>query len=239
MKTLSIFLMTYSLSFAQLLGPKISLQQIEYDFGTVEQGTIVKHSFIITNNGGDVLIIKDVSASCGCTAANPDKRELSPGESTNINVEFNTNGRSGKQRKAVYVETNDPDNKKLELKIYGTIVKKMKESIGSNQPKIYFNESEHDFGTIKEGKVVDYLFKFSNKGDAPLKIKNVETSCGCTAALVSSKTIEPGNEGTLKVELNTKDRSGKMSRSITISSNDPAEPNKVLLISAEIKKEIN
>ncbi|MGE5806325.1 MAG: DUF1573 domain-containing protein, partial [Ignavibacteria bacterium] len=72
-----------------------------------------------------------------------------------------------------------------------------------------------------------------------LKIKNVETSCGCTAALVSSKTIEPGNEGTLKVELNTKDRSGKMSRSITISSNDPAEPNKVLLISAEIKKEIN
>jgi hypothetical protein len=239
MKTLSIFLMTYSLGFAQLLGPKISLQQIEYDFGTVEQGTIVKHSFIITNNGGDVLIIKDVSASCGCTAANPDKRELNPGESTNINVEFNTNGRSGKQKKAVYVETNDPDNKKLELKIYGTIVKKMKESVGSNQPKIYFNESEHDFGTIKEGKVVDYLFKFSNKGDAPLKIKNVETSCGCTAALVSSKTIEPGNEGTLKVELNTKDRSGKMSRSITISSNDPAEPNKVLLISAEIKKEIN
>ncbi|MGE5806511.1 MAG: DUF1573 domain-containing protein [Ignavibacteria bacterium] len=239
MKTLSIFLMTYSLSFAQLLGPKISLQQIEYDFGTVEQGTIVKHSFIITNNGGDVLIIKDISASCGCTAANPDKRELNPGESTNINVEFNTNGRSGKQRKAVYVETNDPDNKKLELKIYGTVVKKMKESIGSNQPKIYFNESEHDFGTIKEGKVVDYLFKFSNKGDAPLKIKNVETSCGCTAALVSSKTIEPGNEGTLRIELNTKDRSGKMSRSITISSNDPAEPNKVLLISAEIKKEIN
>ncbi|MGE5809957.1 MAG: DUF1573 domain-containing protein [Ignavibacteria bacterium] len=239
MKTLSIFLMTYSLSFAQLLGPKISLQQIEYDFGTVEQGTIVKHSFIITNNGGDVLIIKDISASCGCTAANPDKRELNPGESTNINVEFNTNGRSGKQRKAVYVETNDPDNKKLELKIYGTVVKKMKESIGSNQPKIYFNESEHDFGTIKEGKVVDYLFKFSNKGDAPLKIKNVKTSCGCTAALVSSKTIEPGNEGTLRIELNTKDRSGKMSRSITISSNDPAEPNKVLLISAEIKKEIN
>ncbi|MGE5795233.1 MAG: DUF1573 domain-containing protein, partial [Ignavibacteria bacterium] len=151
MKTLSIFLMTYSLSFAQLLGPKISLQQIEYDFGTVEQGTIVKHSFIITNNGGDVLIIKDISASCGCTAANPDKKELNPGESTNINVEFNTNGRSGKQRKAVYVETNDPDNKKLELKIYGTVVKKMKESIGSNQPKIYFNESEHDFGTIKEG----------------------------------------------------------------------------------------
>ncbi|MGE5845485.1 MAG: DUF1573 domain-containing protein, partial [Ignavibacteria bacterium] len=214
-------------------------QQIEYDFGTVEQGTIVKHSFIITNNGGDVLIIKDISASCGCTAANPDKRELNPGESTNINVEFNTNGRSGKQRKAVYVETNDPDNKKLELKIYGTVVKKMKESIGSNQPKIYFNESEHDFGTIKEGKVVDYLFKFSNKGDAPLKIKNVKTSCGCTAALVSSKTIEPGNEGTLRIELNTKDRSGKMSRSITISSNDPAEPNKVLLISAEIKKEIN
>ncbi|HVO74304.1 MAG TPA: DUF1573 domain-containing protein [Ignavibacteriaceae bacterium] len=239
MKIIGIFLITCSLSFAQLVGPKISMQQIEYDFGTVEQGTLVKHSFIITNNGGDVLIIKHVKASCGCTAADPEKKELKPGESTNINVQFNTNGRSGKQRKSVYVETNDPGNEKLELKIYGTVIQKMKESVGSNQPKIYFDESQHDFGMVKEGNVVDYTFKFTNKGDAPLEIKDVQTSCGCTAALVSSKTVGPGQEGTLKVELNTKDRTGKMSRVITISSNDPEEPSKVLSISADVEKEIN
>jgi uncharacterized cupredoxin-like copper-binding protein len=239
MKILGFFLLACSLSFAQLLSPKISFQQIEYDFGTVEQGTIVKHSFIITNNGGDILEIKDVSASCGCTAADPEKKELKPGESTNINLQFNTNGRSGSQRKSVFVETNDPENSKLELKIYGTVVKKMKESAGSNKPKIYFSESQHDFGSVKEGNVVDYIFKFSNKGDSPLEIKDVKTSCGCTAALISSKTIEPGQEGTLKVELNTKNKSGKMSRSVTINSNDPDEPNKILSISADVKKAIN
>ncbi len=123
MKFLSIFFMACSLTFAQLVSPKVATQQIEYDFGTVEQGTIVKHSFIITNTGGDVLKINHVNASCGCTAAKPDKSELSPGESTNINVQFNTNGRKGKQRKSVYVNTNDPENGKLELKIYGVIVK--------------------------------------------------------------------------------------------------------------------
>jgi hypothetical protein len=125
--------MACSLTFAQLVAPKIATQQIEYDFGTVEQGMLVKHTFIITNTGGDLLKINNVSASCGCTAAKPDKSELSPGESTNINVQFNTNGRRGKQRKSVYVETNDPEHEKLELKIYGVVVKNEDET--SNDKK--------------------------------------------------------------------------------------------------------
>lgn len=123
MKFLSIFFITCSLSFAQLMGPKAATQQLEYDFGSVDQGTIVKHTFIISNTGGDALKIENVSASCGCTAAKPEKSELAPGESTNINVEFNTKGRSGKQRKSVYLDTNDPEQERLELKIYGLVVK--------------------------------------------------------------------------------------------------------------------
>jgi hypothetical protein len=105
------------------MGPKAASQQLEYDFGSVEQGTLVNHTFIISNTGGDALKIKKVSASCGCTAAKPEKSELAPGESTNINVQFNTKGRSGKQRKSVYVDTNDPEHTRLELKIYGVVVK--------------------------------------------------------------------------------------------------------------------
>jgi hypothetical protein len=123
MKTLLIFLAACSLSFAQLVGPKVAVQQLEYDFGKVEQGKVVKHDFTISNNGGDLLVIKKVKASCGCTAAKPIKNELSPGESTEINVEFNTKGRSGVQHKIVYVDTNDPDKPQLELKIFGNIIK--------------------------------------------------------------------------------------------------------------------
>ena len=43
-------------------------------------------------------------------------------------------------------------------------------------PILSFEESYHDFETIVQGEIVDYVFKFINKGDRPLVISNVLTS---------------------------------------------------------------
>jgi hypothetical protein len=222
---------------AQIIGPKASSPQMEYDFGTIELGQIVTHNFTLLNNGGDLLKITDVHASCGCTAAKPDKNELAPGESINIKVDFNSAGKMGKQEKYVYVKTNDPNNPEMKFKFIGNVLdsNQMKENLTS--PVLSFSESDHDFGKVKEGEVVDYTFKFKNAGKGVLDIKNVSTSCGCTVALISSKTLKPGDEGTLRVELDTKGREGKMNRNITIQSNDPKEPTKALLIFADVTRE--
>jgi len=55
--------------------------------------------------------------------------------------------------------------------------------------------------------------------------------------MISSKILKAGEEGTLRVELDTKDREGKMNRNITIQSNDPKEPNKALIIFADVIRE--
>ncbi|MDH3268449.1 MAG: DUF1573 domain-containing protein, partial [Ignavibacteria bacterium] len=81
-----------------------------------------------------------------------------------------------------------------------------------------------------------HTFNFANKGSSVLSIKDIKTSCGCTAALLSQDNLAPGQEGTIKVELDTKNRSGKMSRTVTINSNDPKDPAKVLTIYADIVK---
>ena len=222
---------------AQIIGPKASSQQMEFDFGTVEQGQIATHNFTLVNNGGDILKITDVHASCGCTAAKPDKNELMPGESINIKVDFNSAGKMGKQEKYVYVKTNDPNNHELKYKFTGNVIDSNDVKENLSTPMLSFTEAEHDFGKVKEGQVVDYTFKFKNTGKGVLEVKNVSTSCGCTVALISSKILEPGKEGTLRVELDTKNREGKMNRNITIQSNDPKEPNKVLLIFADITSE--
>ena len=222
---------------AQVVGPKASSQQVEFDFGTVEQGKIVTHNFTLMNNGGDILKISDVHASCGCTAAKPDKNELAPGESINIKVEFNSTGKMGKQEKWIYVKTNDPNNKELKFKLTGNVLEVSEVKDSSIASQLYFSETQHDFGTVKEGRVVDYTFKFKNTGKGVLEVKDVSTSCGCTVALISSKKLEPGKEGTLRVELDTKNREGKINRNITIQSNDPKEPNKALIIFADIIKE--
>ena len=106
----------------------------------------------------------------------------------------------------------------------------------AENPKIYFPEITHDFGKVENGKVVDYIFKFVNKGNSILNIQDIKTSCGCTAALVSSKSVKPGEDGTIKVELNTKGHTGKMVRTVTIKSNDPKTPTSTLTIFAEVVK---
>ncbi len=221
--------------FAQLLGPKVGVQQSDYNFGTIKQGDIVQHTFLITNNGGDLLKIEDVKASCGCTAASPSKKELMPGESANIDVTFNSKGRKGPQTKIVTVTTNDTDKPTVSLTIRGNIViDQVNESNAG--AKIFFAETQHDFGKVKSGEKVEYTFKFDNKGTQPLVIKDVKTSCGCTAAVVSKSTIKPGEQGSIKVDFDTKNREGRNSKSITIVSNDTKEPNKVITIYADVQK---
>ncbi len=101
-------------------------------------------------------------------------------------------------------------------------------------PTLKFNEIKWDFGQIKQGKVLTHVFKFENLGDAPLLIHNVRTSCGCAAALISSREIAPGKNGEIKVTFNTKGYEGRQTKFVYVDSNDPQEPKKQLVVSASI-----
>jgi uncharacterized cupredoxin-like copper-binding protein len=229
---LFVFFLFSSLVFAQLMQPKLVLQQNSFDFGDIKQGETVSHTFVLTNSGGDLLKITNVQASCGCTAAVPEKNELAPGESTNLPVKFNSTGRMGLQTKTVKIFTNDPQSPEMTLTISGKIVTGEQSGV----PTIHFPETQHDFGKVSEGEKINYTFRFVNKGQSELLIKDVKSSCGCTAALLSSSNVKPGQEGTIKVEFDTKNRSGKNSKTITVQSNDPKDPTKILTIYADIIK---
>ncbi len=232
-------LISLTVSIAQVIGPKATFQATEFDFGNVEQGQIVDHNYSLTNTGGDLLKISDVRASCGCTAAKPEKSELKPGESTSIMVSFNSTGRLGAQQKFVYVVTNDSSNQEVRLKLSGNVLAPGNSTNTEKQPKIFLPETQYDFGIVKEGGIVTHTFKIMNNGRATLDISDIKTSCGCTVAQISTKKIEYGKEATIKIDLDTKNRQGRMSRTITITSNDPEEPNKVITIYAEVNKASN
>ena len=108
-------------------------------------------------------------------------------------------------------------------------------AIAGKGPKIKFNEDKKDFGKVKQGKVLKHVFKFTNEGDETLKIKTVRTSCGCAAALVSKKEIAPGEEGQIKVTLNTSGEGGKISKYVQVESNDSSNRYKQLTVKAEVE----
>lgn len=192
MKKLVILLVLFFVSInAQVVGPKLSVPEMNFDFGDINEGQVVEHNFTIYNTGDDLLKINDIRASCGCTAALPDKKELKPGESTNINVKFNSARRRGHQRKHVYVTTNDPENKEVRL-TFTTNILLPESDPNASQPEMKLSRTQHDFGTVSEGKVLELDIDFKNVGKDELVVKDVRSSCGCTAALLSSKKLKPG-----------------------------------------------
>ncbi len=238
--TLILLAMFVGLNYGQALGPRLSLQEKEFDFGKIKQGEIVKHDFTITNTGDDLLIINYIRASCGCTVAKPRKTDLKPNESTIIHVEFNSAHKIGKQIKHVYILTNDKKNPQATILIKGEVFKNLlKEAASVKQPHIQFDKLYYDFGKIEEGKIVGTTITFKNTGSGNLIIKNIETSCGCTAALISKKILKPNEEGKIRIEFDSTHKEGKIARTITVYSNDITNSRSVITIFANVIKKGN
>jgi hypothetical protein len=96
-------------------------------------------------------------------------------------------------------------------------------------PKIQFAETSYDFGTAAQNTAVKHLFKFKNVGTDTLKIAQVKTSCGCTAA-ESSKIIAPQKDGQIEVTYNTGTNMGKVSKTVYVFSNDVESPQRSVSI---------
>lgn len=74
---------------------------------------------------------------------------------------------------------------------------------------------EHNFGKVKQGNPAKYRFKFTNASDAPLTVKNVKPSCGCTAADYTKGEIAPGAEGFVEAEYDAK-KPGVFNKTVTV-----------------------
>lgn len=100
--------------------------------------------------------------------------------------------------------------------------------------KLEFKEMEHNFGKIPQGKPVYYTFELTNKSTEPLKLDNVQASCGCTTPEWSREAIAPGATAQIKVGYNAA-ASGAFDKTITVFYNNQTET-KVLRIKGEVWK---
>jgi hypothetical protein len=74
--------------------------------GKIEEGQTLEVEFEFTNTGTEMLIIKNVSASCGCTIPEKPEAPIAPGQSGKIKATFDSRGRAGLNQKAITVVAN-------------------------------------------------------------------------------------------------------------------------------------
>ena len=87
-------------------------------------------------------------------------------------------------------------------------------------PIIRFDSTTCNFGTLAIGEKYPHTFRFTNTGNSPLIITQVNPSCGCTSAMDwPQQPIAPGESGQITVEFNSTGNSGKVDKSISVLTN--------------------
>ena len=91
---------------------------LEQNLGEINSPDVLSYTFEVKNTGTAPLLLKRVKPTCGCTVANWTKKEIAPGEKGTIEIQFDSEGYQGLERKNIIIETNE--NTKA-IKLFFTI----------------------------------------------------------------------------------------------------------------------
>lgn len=199
-------------------GPKIAFDNEAYDFGKVLYGDTMKHEFVVTNAGDQVLRIEKLHATCGCTRTIKGDVEIPPGGKTSIEAEFDTTGlRPGRKEKSIYVHSNDPVRPIVKLSLLADLVR----DINVAPPSLARQLSK------LEEKVV-FQMKLENSSDKPYSIIGIKSPPGSVSASLEPQPVHAASGATaaFKLVLNLGDEQDRfyyMGR-LLLETDHPREP---------------
>jgi hypothetical protein len=95
-----------STAFRNAVAPKMSFDELKYNFGFIHQGDIVTHEFMFTNTGDEPLVITDAEVACKCTTVDFPKDPVPKGGRGSIKVTFDSKSAMDRQERTVIVKSN-------------------------------------------------------------------------------------------------------------------------------------
>jgi hypothetical protein len=205
----------------------MEFKETTIDFGEVESGQVVDINFEFENTGDTILLIKNISTSCGCTATKLEKKEYQPGEKGIIPVKFNSRGLNARITKSITVATNDKETPYSRLKITGKVVLK-------DFAAIELEPDQLNFEKVKMGK--DYSKKISIKNTGTIDLRVVEvTHSPEVMPEFPEKIIEPGKAMNVKIGFKPM-QEGHLTTFIKIRTNAYRQRLVIARVNAEVEK---
>lgn len=109
-----------------------------------------------------------------------------------------------------------------------------------SQPKLeIIGGDTYNWGQVKPtASPLKGTLKFRNAGNQPLEIKSVRPSCGCTTTQLDKNTLQPGEVASVDVSLNIGSATGPVTKTITVTTNDPNNETKIVWLKAEVVRAV-
>ena len=117
-----------------------------------------------------------------------------------------------------FISCDSDPSKKIKKENVQSTVERINSSF--DYPVIKFNKTNHDFGQINDGEIVETTFQFTNSGKSDLIISNASGSCGCTVPdYPRDIPIKPGESNTIKVKFDSSNKPGMQRKTVTLVTN--------------------
>lgn len=205
LSTLSLALVAVAMFAQQAV---ITFTKTEHDFGKIQEADgRVTTIFQFKNEGMEPLVLSNVRASCGCTTPKWTKEPINPGETGEITVTYNPNGRPGRFQKTITVTSNAKEAT-TKLYIKGEVIPKPAQSAFSvKMGDLYAKSNTVNYGNVKMGQLVTRDFEYTNKGGNPVKVA-VMWDNKYLDAQVSLPEIKANESGKITFAYNTKAAKG-------------------------------
>lgn len=191
------------------------------DLGQMNQDEIRETVIHIANGGQGMLVINEVEADCGCTIAEIQKKQLGPGETTILNLTFESKKFFGLTRKALHLHTNDPQHPVIDIMIqvdiYTPLVVLPR---GVRFPNTALGTERVQEVSFKAAEVPELVLKGQTTEKGYFKIDVVHGVDGDPQAAKVLVTLPEVIE------------TGRLQDQVTISTNVPEEPYVDLMIQA-------
>lgn len=221
------------------IGPRLTLDVEQYDFGEVFDTEPVHGSITLTNTGDMDLEIGNIAVTCGCTAGTVGQKILKPGESTELAINFDPRHRSGDQHgKRVTINSNDPTGSKaLAVKVWVL-------------QRVVADPGVATFGQVVQGETSTIQVKIRGmETDFEILSATVDREDAFSVKVLKPKVVEREHprtgevlevgEAILEISMSEQARVGRIDGGIRIETNDPGTPLMNLRVTAAVSGDIN
>lgn len=193
------FLLLVLPSYAQQPATNLHFFDRTIDLGHIsEDGGEVRKSVEAVNRGCDTLYILEVLTTCGCTTANYTQRELFPGDTLRLDLNFDPMNRPGRIDKSIHISVSDSSDP-LRLQMVG-YVQPRERSVDEIYPfdmgdGFRLKSNFHSFSYLEHGKVLEERVGYINTSDGELHIGLHPQSMSGYLQVLIPKTVAPHASG--------------------------------------------
>ena len=185
----------------------ITFEKSTHDFGKINEADgRVTTVFEFTNEGLAPLVLTNVRASCGCTTPKWTHEPIEPGQTGQITVTYNPNGRPGRFQKTVTVTSNATEPT-IRLYIKGEVIPKPAQPVDKYPAKmgaLSLQKKSVNLGSVKRGNPKTIEIEYANNTQETLQVEllhNGEESYWIPN--VTLPTVAPGQTGKIQFALQT------------------------------------